>query len=214
VHAVTLPGLAERAAEATPEVDVDTHIADLVRLIEDRGLREVVVVAHSGANMPVTGVADRIPERLARLVYVDTGPMPSGMAQDDFNPPEVRAAIEKRVAEEGGGWLIPPPFDGSLDPSLLTGLSEEQLAGIQERATPQPYGTATQPLVRPEHLPDVPKTLVATTFPLAAVEQLAASGNPAFSLMTGPDWTHRELPTSHLPMFSRPKELAAILADV
>ncbi|QXJ19654.1 alpha/beta fold hydrolase [Actinomadura graeca] len=78
VHAVTLRGVAERAGEAAPEVDVDAHAADILAVIEDGGLDEVVLVAHSGGNMAATTVADRAPGRVARVVYVDSGPMPSG----------------------------------------------------------------------------------------------------------------------------------------
>ncbi|MEU5883068.1 alpha/beta hydrolase [Spirillospora sp. NPDC047279] len=215
VHAVTLTGVAERAAEATPEVDVDTHIADVIGVIEDNDLHEVVLVAHSGANMPVTGAADRVPGRLARIVYVDSGPLPSGMAQIDFTDPEEQAALRKQVEAEGDGWRLPVPrFDAEADAHMIAGLTAEHLAAFAERGTPEPFGAATQPLARPATPPATPKTAILSTFPLAAIEQMAASGNPAFSLMTGPEWSYRELPTGHWPMFSKPAELAGLLADI
>jgi pimeloyl-ACP methyl ester carboxylesterase len=173
----------------------------------------VVLVGHSGANMPVTGAADRIPDRLARVVYVDTAPLPSGMAQLDFYEPEERAEVERRVRREGGGRLIPPPpFDPAADPQNLADLTDERLAELRERATPHPYAAAAQPLNRPASVPGTPKTLVMTTMPLTLVEQLAAGGNPVFSMMAGPEWSYRELPTGHWPMLSKPAELAAVLA--
>lgn len=215
VYPVTLTGLAEREGEAAPEVDVDTHIGDIVGLIEREDLSEVVLVGHSAANMPVTGTADRIPGRLARVVYVDTAPLPSGMAQIDFNEPEERAAAEKRVAEEGGGRVIPPPaFDPAEDGHRLAGLDAATLALLRERATPQPVGTATQPLVRPEAVPGTPKTMIVSTFPLAVVEEMVAGGDPMFGALAGPEWSFRELPTGHWPMLSRPADLAALLADL
>ena len=210
VYPVTLTGLADRVAEATPGVDVDTHIADIVRVIADNNLQQVVLVGHSGANMPVTGAADRLPERLARVVYVDTGPLPGGMANIDFSPPEAQEALRKQVAEEGDGWLIPvPPFDPAADPVNLAGLSEEQLAAIRKRATPQPFGTATQPLRRPATIPPTPKTVIATTFAPEQIRGLAASGNPIFGLMAEMELKH--LPTGHWPMFSRPSDLANLI---
>jgi pimeloyl-ACP methyl ester carboxylesterase len=215
VHAVTPPGQAERADEDAPGVDVGTQIADLVRLIEDGGLRDVVLVAHSGANMAATGTVDRIPERIANLVYVDSGPMPSGLAGIDFHDPESRAELEKAVAEEGGGrWIPVPPFDPEADPVNLAGLTGEHLAAMRERGTPQPFGTATQALTRPDPLPPTPRTLIATTIPLDVVTRMGESGHPVFSMMTGPGWTYRELPTGHWPMFSAPRELAALLAGI
>jgi pimeloyl-ACP methyl ester carboxylesterase len=217
VHAVTPAGQAERAAEPAPGpdgVDVDTQIAGIARVIEDGGLRDVVLVAHSGANMAVTGAADRMPDRIARVVYVDTGPMPSGMAAIDFHDPDARAELERAVAEEGGGrWIPVPPFDPAADPVNLAGLTAGRLAAMRERATPQPFGTATQPAARPDPLPETPRTLIATTIPLAAVREMGEAGHPVFAGMTGPGWTYRELPTGHWPMFSRPRELAALLAE-
>ena len=81
VYPVTLTGLAERAAEASPGVNVDTHVADLVGLVRTAALRDVVLVGHSGANMAVTGAADLLRDAVARVVYVDSGPMPSGPAR-------------------------------------------------------------------------------------------------------------------------------------
>lgn len=214
-HPVTLTGMAERAGEATPEVGLGTHVDDIVRVIRDGDLRDVVLVAHSGANLAVTGAADRIPERVARIVYVDSGPMPAGMANIDFNEPQEQEALRKRVADEGDGWRMPvPPFDPDADPVNLAGLSGEQLAAMRERGTPQPFGTVTQTLERPDPVPSIPRSLILCTFPLEVMRQLAGSGNPIFAMMTGPGWTYHELPTGHWPMFSRPEELAALLDEI
>lgn len=213
VRAVTPAGQAERAAGAAPGTDVGGQVDDLVRLIEDDDLTGVVLVAHSGANMAVTGAADRIPKRVARIVYVDTGPMPSGLAGIDFHDPASRAELEKAVAEHGDGWKLPvPAFDPDRDPANLAGLTGEHLAAMRERGTPQPFGTVTQALTRPDPVPATPRTLIASTIPLAAVKQMGESGHPVFSMMTGPGWTYHELPTGHWPMFSRPRDLAALLA--
>lgn len=79
VYTPSLTGLGERVHLGGPQTDLETHITD------------VILVGHSYAGALITGVADRIPERLARLVYVDTAPLPAGMAQADFGPPEQRA---------------------------------------------------------------------------------------------------------------------------
>lgn len=209
VHPVSLPGLAERAGEATPRTDLDSYVADLRRLIEGRGLREVILVGHSGGNMPVTGVADQVPDLVRRVVYVDTGPMPDGMAALDFYPPDAQRDMRAQVAEQGDGWLLPVrEWDAAADPVYLAGLAEEHLKLLSTASKPQPFGPITQPLARPESRA-VRGTVIATTFTPEQARQLAASGNPVFAEMSGLDLVH--LPTGHWPMFSRPADLAALL---
>ncbi|EME97704.1 alpha/beta hydrolase [Streptomyces mobaraensis NBRC 13819 = DSM 40847] len=219
VHPVTLTGLAERAAEATPEVDVHTHTDDVVRVIEDGDLRDVVLVGHSGACVPVAGAADRIPDRIARLVYVDTGPLPAGMAVIDFNDPTTQEGWRERVAKEGDGWrLPPPPFDPATTPddlaglSGLSGLSIDHLTRLRGLATPQPFATVTGSLTHPATPADLPTTIITCTFTPDQVRTLAATGNPAFAPMARSDLRH--LPTGHWPMLSRPADLAALLDEI
>ena len=101
VYPVTLTGLGERVHLAGPQVNLDTHIADVVNLLRYEELRNVVLVGHSYAGTVITGVADQASERIARLVYVDTWPFPDGVAQIDLNPPEARQAQEQLVATQG-----------------------------------------------------------------------------------------------------------------
>src|ERR687890_1884360 len=83
VYPVTLTGLGERVHLASPEVDLETHITDLVNLVEFEDLRDVVLLGHSYGGLVVTGAADRIPERVSELVYLDTAPLPNGGALID-----------------------------------------------------------------------------------------------------------------------------------
>lgn len=217
VFAVSLTGQGERAAEATPEVDADTQIADILEVLESNDLREVVLVLHSGATIAGTEAADRVPERLRRIVYVDTAPFPDGMAQIEFLPPEVQAQQRRQAAEEGDGRLLPArsfdAADQAADPVVLGELDEERLAWMRSHATAQPLRLAIDPARRPAVIPDTPRTLIACTFPAEQVGALIAAGVPAFSMLAGPEWTYRALPTGHWPMLSRPKELAAMLAE-
>lgn len=213
VHALTMPGIAERAGEAKPDIDLRAEIADIVAHLRDHDLHDVVLVAHSGGNMPATGVLDAAPERIARLVYVDTGPMPSGMGVIDFSPPEAQAAQRQLVADHGDGWLLPvPPFDAAADPVNLAGISEADLKRMRELGSPQPFRTVTDALDRPGDPMPIPASAISCTFSPEQVTQLASSGNPVFALMTKLDLHH--LPTGHWPMFSRPDDLAALLAQI
>lgn len=89
MYPVTLAGLGERAHLAGPEVDLETHVADIVNLVGFEDLHDVTLVGHSHGGIPVTGAADRIPDRLARVVYVDSGPAPDGAGYVDILPPPV-----------------------------------------------------------------------------------------------------------------------------
>src|SRR5437660_11413889 len=72
VYAPTLTGLAERASELSPAVGLDTHIQDVVGLLQEKNLHGVILVGHSYGGMVITGVVDAVPERIAHLVYLDT----------------------------------------------------------------------------------------------------------------------------------------------
>jgi pimeloyl-ACP methyl ester carboxylesterase len=214
VHAVTLTGLGDRVHLATPAVDLDTHATDVVNVIEYAGLEEVVLVGHSGGGMPATLVADRIPGRLSRVVYLDSAALPDGMAQFDVNPPEAQEEIEKRVAAEGDGWRLPPPAFGEVadDPVNLAGLSGEDLALLRSRAVPQPFATARQPLRR-SPAGSVPETLVTCTFPEPQVRAMIADRHPMFAGFDGPPQVVA-LPTGHYPMLSRPADTARALGSL
>jgi pimeloyl-ACP methyl ester carboxylesterase len=108
-YPVTLTGLGERVHLASPEVDLDTHITDVVNLVEFEDLHDVVLLGHSYAAIVVTGAADRIPERISQVVYLDAGPFPSSLAFIETYPPEARTHVERQVKEQGDGWRLPMP---------------------------------------------------------------------------------------------------------
>lgn len=209
VHAVTLTGL---DGEQRPGIGLATHVDDVIAAVGDRG--DVILVGHSGGGMPVTVAADRIPDRLAKVVYVDSGALPDGMAQLDTNPPEVREELLKLAAEEGPGFRIPPPAwqDVSEDPGSLAGLTPAMLKTMRERAVPEPFGPARDE-VRRSGLSQVPEVLIACTFPKEAVEQMLAAGHPFFAGFRK-DLQIVYLPTGHWPMFSRPADTAHALAKL
>jgi pimeloyl-ACP methyl ester carboxylesterase len=214
VYPVTLTGLGDRVHLATPEVDLDTHASDIANVIAYAGLREVILVGHSGGGMPVQLVADRIPDRLARVVYVDSGPLPDGMRQFDAHSPEAQEEIDKRVAAEGGGWLLPPPrfTDVADDPVNLAGLSPDDLALLRSRSVPQPLATSRQPLRR-THGGSVPETLIACILDETQVATMMAQNHPMFAGFDGPPQV-LPLPTGHYPMLSRPADTARLLASL
>ncbi len=216
---MTLTGLGERVHLARPEVDLETHITDVVNLLDYEELSDVSLVGHSYGGTVVTGVDDRRPERLARLVYLDAGPLDDGQAIVDTYRPDYRARIEREVAERGDGWRWAlPSFDELGQTSSLSGLDEAQLERFRARATPQPFRTFTQPLRLDKPLggPHGRVGIVCTESGLtaAALRELAASGDPRFRAFATPDWRLHELHTGHWPMLSAPDDLADLLHEL
>jgi pimeloyl-ACP methyl ester carboxylesterase len=217
VHPVTLTGLGERARLGGPEVDLDTHVADVVNLVHDEDLHDVVLLGHSYAGIVVTGAADRIPERLAKVVYLESGPVPDGIAYLDMEDPKAKERDERQVASSGDGWRLAMPSWEELEQvngASLEGLGDAERTWLRDHATDHPFGTYTQPLrLRDAAAAPLPKVLVSSSFPLQQVRQLIAGGHPWFAALAGPEWELLELRTGHWPMASRPGDLADLLAD-
>lgn len=201
--------MGERAAQASPEVDLDTHVRDVVGLLEDRDLRDVALVGHSYGGLVTTGAADRVAERVARLVYLDTGPLPDGVCQNDFSAPEEQRSNAEAVAASGDGWRLPPP-PWSLLADGVAGVTAQTVAELEQRSVPQPWATATTPARLTGVWEDIPRIGILSSFTEATARQMAAQV-PVFRHMAGEQWTYVELPTWHWPMFSRPAELADTL---
>jgi pimeloyl-ACP methyl ester carboxylesterase len=212
VYPVSLTGMAERADEARPETDLETHIEDVARLLESEDLHDVVLVGHSYAGLVITAVADRLPERIAQLVYVDTGPLPDGFSQNDFGSPEEQAANAAMVAESGDGWRLPPPPWAALAADVAD-VDDAAIEALTSNSATQPWATATAPVRLTGAWEKLPRFAILCSFTIEQVQALAAEV-PMFRHMAGDDWRYAELPTWHWPMFSRPAELAEILDGV
>jgi pimeloyl-ACP methyl ester carboxylesterase len=197
VTAVTLPGL-ESAASDRSSITLADHVDAICAAVSEAG-PPVVLAVHSGAGAPGYAVTDRIPDQIASMVYVDTGPA-KGALDPDF---------------DGAELPMPSPEELAANENL-DGLSEEQLETFRRRAVPQP-GSA----VRDAHeftsdaRLDVPSTVVCTGF---TSEQYKEALEEGYAFLAGlaelRDLTYVDLPTSHWPMWSRPQELAAIIGDV
>jgi len=98
VYPLTLTGVADRSHLLGPDIDLDTHVADIVRLIEAEDLHEVVLVGHSYGGLPVSTAALRVRDRIKTVVYVDSGPLPVGTAQ-----------MTVLGAATGASDAVPPP---------------------------------------------------------------------------------------------------------
>lgn len=213
VFPVTLTGLGERVHLASAEINLDTHVADVVNLIKYNELEDVYLAGHSYGGIVITQVADRIPEKIARLIYVDSAPLPDSSMLVDFYQAEQRAAFEKSVAEEGDGWFMPlPPKDSDLLANSLKDVSDESWTRFEKLATPQPFNAALQKLsLKNPERKELSKLAILSSFSTAQVKELIDSGMPLFQELADPNFEFAELPTGHYPMFSRVSELADLL---
>lgn len=107
VYRPTLTGLGERSHLLNPDIDLDTHIQDIVNLLVYEDLGDVILAGKSYGGMVVTGVAERIPERLRHIVYLDAVVPQDGDSLVSVLGPEVEAHMRKLAAEHGDGWRLP-----------------------------------------------------------------------------------------------------------
>src|SRR5262249_57232345 len=101
-------GLGERAHLANPAIDLDTHIADVIGVLEMEDLRDIVLIGHSYGGMVATGVADRARSRVAQVVYLDAFVPRNGQSLFDLQTGEARERMRGLALSKGDGWRIPP----------------------------------------------------------------------------------------------------------
>jgi pimeloyl-ACP methyl ester carboxylesterase len=195
-HPLTLSGVAEK--RGTP-AGQQTHVHDIVAEIEQKNLRDVVLVGHSYSGIPTGQAAARIGDRLARAVFVDSN-VPTDGESFVSGWPNGRAMVETSIAENGGFWppLTATDFDGQ-------GLSTEQIARIVSGSTPHPGASLTEPAVLDRPLGELPATY------LKCLLDGPEPSDDVANLLTSEHWRLVELNTGHWPMFSQPGELADIL---
>jgi len=198
VTALTLPGL-ESAETDRSGVSFADHVDAIVAAIEEAPAAPVLVL-HSATGFSGYAASDRVPDKIAAIVYVDTAPGKGALDPDfaDAEKPMVWSEIEE---EEN-----------------LDGLSEEHKARFRERAVPVPGSLIRETIeLTNDARRDIPSTLIATGFS-AEQYRTYAREHPEWAFLAGipelRDATWVDLPTSHWPMWSRPSELAAIIGDV
>jgi len=198
VTAITLPGLESADADRS-KIAFSDHVDAICHAVEAAGV-PVVLAVHSASGFSGYAASDRIPDLIAAMVYVDTAPG-RGALDPDFKD------VEK-----------PLDWKAVADEENLDGLSEEQKETFRRRAVPVPGGVLRGAAdLRNDARRDVPSTMICTGFS-AEQYQAYAREHPDWTFLAGIPELHNatwiDLPTSHWPMWSRPKELAAIIGDV
>ena len=199
----TYTGLGERVHLACPDVGLETHIADVLGVLEFEDLRNVLLIGHSYGGMVATAVADRVPERLAQLVYLDAFVPRNEQSLFDLQPGEVQASMREAARMVGDGWRVPP---NPLPPDT----SEADVAWFMPRRVMQPLRTFEQSVHLTGAGERLPKTYIYCTRP-APGDVFRSFAHRARS---EPGWHYLEVDASHNPHVTVPDVLAELLDNI
>lgn len=207
VYTPSLTGLGERAHLLARGVDLETHIADVLGLVSSEDLNDVVLVGHSAAGMIVDAVADRCPERVRALIYLDGTPAEDGRSFFDImaiHQPEVVKAAREFINRVGDGWRVSPlsaAAFGIRDPMMQQ--------WVEERLRPQSLATFEQAVTIRGSGARVPRAYIACTDPVYSPMSVAAAEHAKLCR-----WKYREIHTCHDAMLTAPAELAITIESV
>ncbi|NRR29652.1 alpha/beta fold hydrolase [Oxalobacteraceae bacterium] len=205
VSTPTCPGVGEQAHLLSAQLNLSTYITSICNHLEYENLNEVILVGSGFAGVVISGVADRLPQRINSLVYVDAMVLESGLSIFEAQPAAVTRKRLEQVAAEGKGIAIPPP------PLASYGVGDRAtLDWLGARLTPQPVATYQEKLVLRHPLgngrPRIYVDCVAQPFePLVEIKK---------KLKTQPGWTWMALASQHDPMISEPRLLADLLGGL
>jgi pimeloyl-ACP methyl ester carboxylesterase len=202
VFTPTLTGLGDRSHLLTPQIGLEHHIRDVAAVLEFEDLGDVVLVGHSYGGMVVTGVADRVGERIAELIYLDAFVPRDGESVFDLQPAALTERMKQLAAEQADGRLIPPS-------PLAPDTPAAERVWMEKRRMPQPVPCFAEP-IKLAAAPIARRSYIYcrrigpfdTFGPFAA----RAKGDPA--------WRYYEMDASHGPHITAPRELAALIADI
>jgi pimeloyl-ACP methyl ester carboxylesterase len=198
VHAPSLMGLGERAAEARPGVDLETHVEEMCALLDRENLADLVIVANSYGGMVATGVADRRPDRVAHIVYLNAMLPGDGESMMDLATESQRTRCREAV-RKGDGWRL-PPF-----PVGVFGIDDPaDAAWVERQLVPQPFATMEQPLRLARGVSALCTLVYCTDRPPGNYE-----GYEQRAKRMG--WPYRRLDAGHDAMITAPREVASLL---
>ncbi|MES2189077.1 MAG: alpha/beta fold hydrolase [Pseudomonadota bacterium] len=208
-HRVTTPnqtGVGERSHLISADITLDTFVEDIVNHITHEELDDIVFVGHSFGGIPMTGVADRMPERIRHLVYLDSLILQPGKSLFSTYPPHVVEERKTQALATPGGLGLPAP------PATFFGMQAgtDDEAWVQRRLTPQPLSLYSSPLNLKNPIGNgLPRTYIYCTDPAVALAEpmrqwVRDQGN----------WGWREIATGHNAMITAPEELTAMLLDI
>ena len=201
VFTPTLTGCGERADLLSSYITIDTFVEDVRQVFTENDLSDVILVGHSFGGLSISGCADRIPERIRQLVYLDSLILENGFSVFGGLPADILAARKEATLASGGLSIPAPP------PAYFGVLEESQALWVQKRLTPHPFSTYMSPIMlRHPVCNGLPSIYIECTEPLIR------------SLGPTRDWVRKqkmrriELKTGHNAMLTATQELCDLLS--
>jgi pimeloyl-ACP methyl ester carboxylesterase len=209
VYAPSYTGMGDRVHLLSKEITIETFVEDLVQVIQSEELTQIVLVGHSFGGVPISGVADRIPDRIAHLVYLDAVVVESGKSAFSSYPPEEAEARIKAAEKATGGLVVPVPQ--SLP--AVWGLGKEgdrDYDWVRRRLSPHPLRTYTTALTfRAPVGNGVARTYVHATQPSHPVLEASRKLVRSWS-----GWKWVGLAAPHDSMITHPDDVVGVLLAV
>lgn len=207
VFTPTLTGVGDRAHLFSKDISLQTHVEDILAVVETEELSDFVLVGHSYGGFVISGVADALRERVSHYVYLDASVPPdmspgASFSWADFNPPETREARLKLVREQGNGVALPAP-----PPSAFAVTKASDVAWLQRRLRPMPVGTY------------IGTFTFASSGSNGLKRTYIASSKPPYALLVSTrnrirddnTWSFTTIEAGHDSMVTAPDELASLL---
>ena len=207
VFTPTLTGVGDRAHLFSKDISLQTHVEDILAVVETEELSDFVLVGHSYGGFVISGVADALRERVSHYVYLDASVPPdmspgASFSWADFNPPEAREARLKLVREQGNGVALPAP-----PPSAFAVTKASDVAWLQRHLRPMPVGTY------------IGTFTFASSGSNGLKRTYIASSKPPYALLVSTrnrirddnTWSFTTIEAGHDSMVTAPDELASLL---
>ena len=198
VYTPTFTGLGERVHLAHPDIDLHTHIKDVLMMLKYEDLQDVTLVGYSGSGPVISGVAEKAAERIGHLVYLDAFVLEDGQSMADQLDPAIVAGLKEAAQRYGDGWRLPhdpPDADRRTDQPLKPILTRLVIDNPAAAALPRTF----------LHCPHGAQHIGPLHAPIA---RAAARAHASVR------WRYRELNTGHIPIWTAPRMLAELLLEL
>lgn len=199
----TYTGVGERSHLARPDIDLETHISDVLGVIECEDLRDFILIGHSYGGMVSTGVADRVADRISQFVYLDAFVPRDGESLLSLQPEATRTRMLELARTSGDGWRVPA---NPMPPDT----PQSDIDWAMPRRMMQPLKTFEQPLRLTGAVEKLRRSYIYCSWPAPG------DGFRRFyeRAQNEPGWKHYEIHASHNPHITTPDELAALLDGI